>query len=386
MPFLTPTPGLRAPALAFIAQGMVWASFAAQVPVIKAQIGASDATFGLVFLLGSLGAIASVWIAPVVDRWLGAQSVLVTSALLGLAFLFLAISPNVPVFILVFLMVSAVSGVSDIVMNARTSEVEGVVQRSLMNLNHAAFSFAYAGTAVLTGIAREAGFTPLAVFLVVAGIILVMCVFMRAPHAELTAEDLNAPLALPTGLVWIGGLVVLASFFTESAVEGWSALLIERELGGDATVGALGPAVLGLTMGVGRLFGHMMTRYIPDTTLITVACLMASLGSALAAMAETPLVAQVGFGILGLGISLVLPLTMGIVGRSVPARQRVTALARASAIGYAAFVFGPMIMGAVAQSVSLSAAYLLVSVMMVGVAAFLIPLLARRLRLAQPEL
>ncbi|MCE8006354.1 MFS transporter [Aestuariivita sp.] len=379
MPFLTPIPGLRAPALAFVAQGMVWASFAAQVPVIKTQIGASDAVFGVVFLLASLGAIASVWIAPVVDRWLGAQSVSVTSALLGVSFLFLAISPGVVSFVLVFLVLSAISGVSDIVMNARTSEVEAAERRSLMSLNHAIFSFAYAGTALATGLAREAGFSPLTVFGVVAMIILAMCVFMRAPQADLSGEVGKTDAAVPTGLVLIGGLVVLAAFFTESAVEGWSALHIERELGGNATAGAMGPAILGLTMGIGRLFGHQLARYFRDTTLIIVACLTAAIGSVLAALAGTPLVAQAGFGIMGLGISLVLPLAMGIVGRSVPPRQRVTALARASAIGYAAFVFGPAIMGGVAEVASLSASFLLVGVVMVGVAVFLIPLLARQL-------
>jgi len=379
MPFLTPIPGLRAPALAFVAQGMVWASFAAQVPVIKTQIGASDAVFGVVFLLASLGAIASVWIAPVVDRLLGAQSVSVTSALLGVSFLFLAISPGVVSFVLVFLVLSAISGVSDIVMNARTSEVEAAERRSLMSLNHAIFSFAYAATALATGLAREAGFSPLTVFGVVAMIILAMCVFMRAPQADLSGEVGKTDAAVPTGLVLIGGLVVLAAFFTESAVEGWSALHIERELGGNATAGAMGPAILGLTMGIGRLFGHQLARYFRDTTLIIVACLTAATGSVLAALAGTPLVAQAGFGIMGLGISLVLPLAMGIVGRSVPPRQRVTALARASAIGYAAFVFGPAIMGGVAEVASLSASFLLVGVVMVGVAVFLIPLLARRL-------
>ena len=99
MPFLTPIPGLRAPALAFVAQGMVWAAFAAQVPVIKAQIGASDAQIGTVFLIASLGAIASVWIAPVADRLLGARSVAVTSALLGLIFIALSLSPNILTFV-----------------------------------------------------------------------------------------------------------------------------------------------------------------------------------------------------------------------------------------------------------------------------------------------
>ncbi|WP_050928231.1 MFS transporter [Aestuariivita boseongensis] len=385
MPFLTPIPGLRAPALAFVAQGMVWAAFAAQVPVIKAQIGASDAQIGTVFLIASLGAIASVWIAPVADRLLGARSVAVTSALLGLIFIALSLSPNILTFVVVFLVVSAISGVSDIVMNARTSEVESAQNRSLMNLNHAAFSFAYAGTALMTGFAREAGFGPLAIFAVVAAIILAMSVFMHAPHGAHEENAHDSP-ALPMGLVWVGGFVVMAGFFTEVAVEGWSALHIERELGGDATAGALGPAILGLTMGFGRLVGQVLTRYFTDTALIAGACLTSALGAVMAALAGSPAMAQAGFGVMGLGVSLVVPLAMGIIGRSVAPSQRVAALSRASAISYAAFVVGPFTMGAVAEAVSLAASFVMVAAILVAVTVGLIPILTRRLRAVGGEL
>lgn len=380
MPLFTPIPGLRAPALAFVAQGMVWAAFAAQVPVIKAQIGASDAQIGTIFLVASLGAVASVWIAPLVDRVLGARSVSVSSALLGLTFIALSVSPNILTFVLVFMAVSAVSGVSDIVMNARTSEVESAQKRSLMNLNHAAFSFSYAGTAVLTGFAREAGFGPLPIFTAVALVILVMSLFMHAPHEERIDEETGPAPSLPMGLVWVGGFVVMAGFCTEVAVEGWSALHIERELGGDATAGALGPAVLGLTMGIGRLFGQVLTRYIRDTTLIAAASLISALGAVIAALASTPLMAQVGFGVMGLGVSLVVPLAMGIIGRSVAPSLRVAALARASAISYAAFLLWPFLMGAVAEAFSLAASFIMVAAFMTVVSLVLIPLLTRRLR------
>jgi hypothetical protein len=51
--------------------GLVWAAFAAQVPVLKAQIDASDGVFGAVFLFASVGAIASMWVAPGFDRLFG---------------------------------------------------------------------------------------------------------------------------------------------------------------------------------------------------------------------------------------------------------------------------------------------------------------------------
>jgi len=378
---------MRAPALAFVAMGMVWGAFAALVPVLKAQIGVTDAVFGLVFVVASLGAIASVWLAPFADKWLGALSVPISSALMGLSFLIAAISPGPVTFMAAMVLVSALSGVSDIVMNARISEVEAEQNQPLMSLNHAIFSLAYAVTAMSTGLAREAGFGPIAVFVAISVTILGMSIFMRSPHLG-QADDVEADSSgqFPRGVVWIGGLIILTAFFTEVAVEGWSALYIERDLGGGAAEGAIGPAILGLTMAIGRFFGHLLSRAFSDVNLITSACLMSAVGAVTAAFATVPVVAQLGFGVLGLGISLVVPLAMGLIGRSVPARQRVSALAQASAIAYGAFMMGPAIMGGVAETFSLSASYLLVAAVLIGVIVVLIPLLARRLRAVGAEL
>ncbi|NJM84112.1 MAG: MFS transporter [Tabrizicola sp.] len=54
----------------------------------------------------------------------------------------------------------------------------------------------------------------------------------------------------------IGGGLVLIAFLTENAAENWSALHIEKTLGGSPAEGAMGPAMLALTMGFARLAGQ----------------------------------------------------------------------------------------------------------------------------------
>ena len=47
------------------------------------------------------------------------------------------------------------------------------------------------------------------------------------------------------------GIVIAIAFMREQAAEGWSALHLERSLNVCAALSAMGPAILGLTMGVG---------------------------------------------------------------------------------------------------------------------------------------
>jgi hypothetical protein len=306
------------------------------------------------------------------------------SGLLGTIYIAAGAAPGLITFALAMLVLSVISGVSDILMNARISETELALDRPLMNLNHAVFSFAYAGSALATGWAREAGWPPAAVFAAIAAATLMLCPLMRAPH-RLEVSGTEGTGSLPRGVVWIGGLVVLAAFFTESAVEGWSALHIERGLGGDASQGAMGPAILGLTMGFGRLFGQALARHVRDTAMISLACALSACGIVAAALAPSPVLAYAGFGVTGLGVSVIVPLALGLVGRSVRPELRVRSIGRASAIGYVAFLVGPAMMGGISEAASLVAAFVVNAVLMAGVAIVLGPLLARRIASAGVE-
>lgn len=369
----------RAPALGFAAMALVWASFSAQVPVLKDQIAASDAAFGMVFLISSIGAILAVWLAPTLDRFANSWSIAIASIAIPLSLIIPSLTGSIIWFTAGLLLASAASGVSDIVINARVAEIEAARRRPMMNLVHATYSFAYAGMALLTGFLREAGLAPIQIYVLVTLMTVVAIPFMRVrPASPEGVENVPGKPSKTRVLVWLTGLVVLAGFMAELSVESWSALHLERTLGGDASEGAMGPAILGLTMGFGRLFGQFVAHRITDTLMIAGACLMSALGVGLAAMAQNLMLAYVGFAIMGLGVSVVIPLTMALIGRAVPQEERIAAIGRASVIGYAAFLIGPSLMGVSADLFGLRAAFLLVALILVAVAFPLMPMIARQ--------
>ena len=193
-------------------------------------------------------------------------------------------------------------------------------------------------------------------------------------------DDVGGAGQMPHALVIMAGLVVLVAFLAEASAEGWSALHLERTLGGTPGEGALGPALLGLTMGIGRLSGHGLARFMRDTTLMLVATLVSTSGLLIAGLAGNVGVALSGFALGGLGISVVAPLALAFVGRRVPAKARLAAISRASVLGYGAFFFGPPMMGLIAQGFGLRTAFVVVAALLALTAVVLIPALARRAR------
>jgi MFS family permease len=191
-------------------------------------------------------------------------------------------------------------------------------------------------------------------------------------------ESDDASGDLPVPVVCLGGGVVLAAFLTEAAAEGWAALHVERTLGGDAEAGALGPALFAIMMGIGRLFGHALVRRVPELQMIGMACFVAATGLVMAGVAPVVWVALLGFALAGLGIAVVVPLALALVGRSAPPLARLAAISRTAALGYAAFFLGPPLMGGLAQIFGLRAAFWGIAAILLGVSLLLVPSLARQ--------
>ena len=333
----------RAPLPAFAVIGIFWGAFAAQVPDLKAGIGAADGAFGLALLCGATGAVTAMWLAPRFDRIAGARAMQVAAGLAALAFLGPGLAPNIWLFALALFFAAGFTGLLDVVMNARVSQIEARIGRGLMNLNHAGFSFAYAGSALAAGAAREAGIAPVFVFAALG--VLTCFLILRMRLAADPGQDDEAP---PSGhgfrrvVLW-AGLITLAGFISENATEAWSALHIERTLGGRAAEGALGPAILGLTMGIGARAGSPATAYL-------------------------------GFAILGFGVSVIAPLAFALTGQMVRARDRALAISRVAVIGYLGFFIGPPVMGFVSEGFGLRASFALIALVLVSVPALLWPL------------
>lgn len=346
----------RRPAAAFVVVGLFWGCFAAYVPVIKAQLGANDALFGTLLLGSATGLVSSMWIAPRADKVLGPRAMQVGVVLLALVWLLPAQISTPVVFACTMGLVGMASGLLDVVMNARVSELEAKHDRPLMNANHAMFSVAYAIAATLTGLAREAEVTPVLVFAGFGVVSILMAPFLRMDVAVVDPDD-ESTGRYPLWPILMAGFIVLVAFMSEASVETWSALHIERTLSGGAAEGALGPAMLGFMMAFGRFSGQAVSERVRDVTVLIGAATIASLGAIIAATAVSPMMAYIGFGTLGLGVSVIGPIGLALVGRIVKPHLRTEAISKVAVLGFSGFFFAPVLMGLVSEAFGLRVAF-----------------------------
>lgn len=366
----------RAPIAAFAAMGVLWGAFAAALPDLKVMLGVDEAQLGLLLFTTPLAAVLSMLMAPVTGAALGRVALPAATLAMAAAFALPGQAAAVWMFPLAMLACGATTGLTDVLMNARVAALENRHGLHLMNLCHAAYSFGYAGGAAGTGLMREAAWPPgwvLGVMALVAGVLALLSV-----ERDGTIDGLARPKDRAAGRLGlvpvIGGGMVLIAFLTENAAENWSALHIEKTLGGSPAHGAMGPAVMALTMGLARLVGQRIAGFADPVWLLTGGAAVSATGALIAGAAISPAMAYAGFVVMGIGSSVIAPTAFSLVGRAAPPEARARAVARATLLGYFGYFFGPPLLGFIAGHLGLRMAFVFAAT-----ALMLIPVLARAL-------
>lgn len=374
-----PTLAVARPAVAaFAAMGILWGTFAAVLPDLKAMLGVSEARLGLLILFTPVAAVTAMLLAPGIGARLGRVALPVSTLLMALAFMLPGQTAVLWLFPLAMMCCGAATGLTDVLMNARVATLENERNLQLMNLSHAAYSFGYAGGALGTGLLRSLDWPPgwVMATMALAAVVLAFLTVEKdgTIHGLLRPKDGTAG---HLGLIpVIGGGIVLIAFLTENAAENWSALHIEKTLGGSPAQGAMGPATLALTMGFSRLAGQGLVSRVNPFTLLKGGALISALGALGAAFAGTPTMAYAGFIVMGIGSSVIAPTAFSLVGRLADPRARARAVARATLLGYFGYFFGPPTLGLIAGAFGLRMAFVFAALMLLMVLV-LAPIMAR---------
>jgi MFS family permease len=338
--------------LAFLVFGVFWGAWAASLPAIRHQVGASDGQLGLALAAIALSAVPVMPVAGrIVDRY-GADRALPASMLLFAVTIPLpALAHSLGALVLALVLVGVGTGALDLIANAATAAWERVERGKLMSVVHAAFSAGVLVGSISAGLAREGGASPL---LILSGVAVVTAVVgvAQPPYRRAPAEEAAPKGRLPWFLVGIG-LLTAGAFLCEDAIQSWSSLQLERGLDASPAISGLGPGLFAGSMAVGRLAGGAVANRVRDSVLLGSAAVTLAIGAVVVAVAGSPAVALVGLVVAGAGTSVLAPVLYSAVGaHAAPGRQGAD-LAAVAVVGYVGFVAGPPLVGAISAATSL---------------------------------
>lgn len=346
------------------------AAWAPLVPIAKARIGVDDGTLGLLLLCLGLGSIVAMPMVGILASRFGCRAVIVTSTLvLALVLPLLSYVDSVAGMAISLALFGASVGAVDVAINIQAVMVEKDSKRNMMSGFHGLFSVGgivgAGGMSLLLG----AGVSPWIATLMFSALLLVLlALFVHGLLPYGNQETGHTPLfTLPRGIVAFIGLLCFLVFLGEGAVLDWSALfLIGAHLVDPAQAG-FGYTMFALAMTAGRLTGDWIVKTLGGMKVVVGGGLIAALGFLLTVLAPNQPLAFVGFLLVGLGASNIVPVLFTAAGKQtqMPSSHAIAAI---TTIGYSGMLVGPAAIGFVAQHWNLSAAFVLVGAGMAFVA------------------
>ena len=345
----------------FISHGLLFASWAAHIPHIKAELGLTDGDLGLALLGAPLGSVAAMLVATRLLPRFGSKR-MVQVSLLGycLAGPLVGLAGSMAALFATLFAWGAFQGSLDVSMNTQAVAVERAAGRPLMSGFHGSWSvgaFAGAGLGAL-GVALGVGLTPQLLLLAVPVLAVAGSLSVRMLADRSLPGDKHRPGRTATRFsrpVLILGAIAFASMLCEGASADWTSVYLRGSVHVDAAIAGLGYTVFSLTMVVIRLSGNRLLSRYPSRRLLPALAAIATAGFIAGLLAGGAVGVIAGFGCLGIGLALVVPTVNSAAGR-LPGISPGAAIAMVSAYGWAGFVFGPPIIGELASATSLTAA------------------------------
>ena len=351
-------------AAAFMLNGLSFGIWAARIPAVKAQTGLDEAGLGFALLGASVGAVLTMTFGG----WLGSKfgtHVMTPLTAVGCAVMtvFIGASSNFASLTISLLIFGVCQGTMDVSMNANGIAVEHAGSGPIISRLHASWSIgAFVGALVSTQVAAF-GIPVLPEFAVAAGGLAIGGVLLRFTMLPDRHAEGGGRLRLPTGPLVLLGALALCGLMAEGSATDWSGVYLQRTM--NASEGLAGLAVTTFTgsMAVARLAGDRLSLRLGSARLVSGGAALAAVGLALALAAQIPVVAIVGFGMMGLGLAAVVPTLFRAAG-SQPGIPASVGIAAVSTMGYAGGLIGPPVIGTLATAVTLRGSLLIILVML----------------------
>jgi fucose permease len=239
--------------------------------------------------------------------------------------------------------------------------VEERYGRSVMSSFHGWWSAGgLAGSAVAV-LAARAGLDARIHFLATAIVLAVISLAATTwllPHRPEPELDAPPAFALPSRAVLPIGLIGLCAVFAEGAGLDWSAVYVRDLLHHPASTAALTVAIFSVCMAAARFGGDRLVNRLGPVTAVRVAGLCATLGALTVVLSHNVVLVVTGFGLLGVGIAIVVPLVFTAAARigDHPGRS----LAGVAGIAYGSGLVAPGVIGGIAHLSSLQVSFMLV--------------------------
>ena len=332
------------------------------IPQVKEKLQLDDAQIGFALFCLALGLLFFIPIVPIITNKVGlGRSTFFGICIFSIAFIGPLIAPSYTLLCVTLFIVGVFSGLTDIAMNTVVSEIERKDNVNFMSAAHGFFSLGGAIGALIGSILIGVFQVPfyhvltMTIFVIVTNILLYKQYFKIEEEKHESEEKVKLPLRKLKPL-FILGFLAMVIMGNEGAIEHWSSIYLTEVVNVNSeSLAGIGFTLFSIMMTVGRFFGDGISAKIGSARIVILGCALASVGY-LFVLLEGLVFSVIGFGIIGLGLSVIIPELVRIAGttENISASKSISFV---SGVGFLGFLLGPIILGYISDSFNLKMSF-----------------------------
>ncbi|MBC7887493.1 MAG: MFS transporter [Ferruginibacter sp.] len=338
----------------FFIAGFTFASWASRIPDIKTTLQLSDAGLGGVLFALPLGLMISMPVSGyVVTRFGSSRIVIITALFYPLTLILLGLAPTAWLLSAVLFVFGFWGNLFNISVNTQAVGVEALYGRSIMASFHGLWSlagFTGAATGTLMVAVHLSPFIHFCIICATAFLLVFISFKYTLPHNN--GNNRQPVFAKPDASILKLGLIAFGCLVCEGTMFDWSGVYFQKVVKVPASYTTLGYVAFMSSMAAGRFIADWLVTKSGVKTMLQLSGIIITTGLLTAVIFPYIIPATIGFLLVGLGVSSVVPLIYGLAGKSKTMLPGV-ALAAVSTIGFLGFLVGPPMIGFIAGAFNL---------------------------------
>ena len=344
----------------FFVSGFGFASFASRIPSLQQKLQLNEAQMGTALFAMPLGLICTLPITGILLNKYSSRYVLISGCITYNLFLCsLGFVNNSWQLMSVLFLFGASRNLMNISMNAQSMGVQKLYTKSIITTFHGIWSISGFVGGALGGLMIGKDIS-LAHHFQITGFICVSTVlyFFRdtikndARKVENDGKQKRVLLHLPDKAILKLGLVAFACQSCEGIMFDWSGIYFHKVVHAPKHLITTGYVAFMCAAAIARFTGDWFVNQSGIKRVLQVCSGFAIAGFVIAVLFPYLIPATIGFVFVGIGISCIVPLIMTLAAKT-SSQSPGVAIASVSTVSYFGFLFGPPVIGYVAQAANL---------------------------------
>jgi MFS family permease len=333
----------------FFLAGLCFASWASRIASVQQTLGLSDAALGGVLFTLPVGLMCSLPFSGWIITRIGSKKLLIVSLLVYASTLVtLGLAQNTFQLIACLFLFGFSSNAVNISVNTQAVATESLYAKPIMATFHGLWSMAgFVGAGIGTFMIGH-NIVPLYHFILILFIIAVAVIInSRYLHDDAGTTASGPAFVMPDHSLIKLGIIAFCSMICEGAMFDWSVIYFKKVVNAETAWIGAGFTAFMCTMALGRFIADWFAGKYGLKRTLQISGSLTATGLLVAVVFPYLVPSLLGFMLVGIGVSSVVPMVYSAAGKSKTMAPGV-ALAAVSTIGFMGFLFGPPVIGFIA--------------------------------------